>query len=127
MNAHITFSHEKVKFCVYLPLDICALPHQVFTRIFLIHLNTYSRGDVYTMRGNKIKINCIHNEIYTVTHKHTLINSILIICIHPIHDKYRNKQINTFDYLLTKVCSTCGLLTHAPCFLMFMLFFVSYI
>jgi len=41
--------------------------------------------------------------------------------------KYRNKQINTFDYLLTNVCSTYGLFVHAPCFLMFMLFSVSYI
>jgi len=77
MNAHITFSHEKVKFCVYLCPNICALPHNVFIRIFPIHLNTYSRGDVCTMHGNVIRITSMHNEIYSVTHKYTFIDQIL--------------------------------------------------
>ena len=44
---------KKVKFCVFLPPPICALPNHVFIRIYSIHLNTCSRVDVYTMRGNK--------------------------------------------------------------------------
>ena len=42
--------------------------------------------DVYTMRGNQIRISYIHNEICTVTLKHDFIDSILMTCTHSIHD-----------------------------------------
>ena len=71
IKAIINISHEKVKFCVYLHPYV--LPNQAFIHIFPIHLNTYSRGDVYTMRGNKSRLTCIHNAIYTVPHKHKFI------------------------------------------------------
>jgi hypothetical protein len=40
-----------------------------------------------------------------------------------------NKQINQYDYLRQKInyCSTCVFFIHAPCFLMCILFYVSFI
>jgi len=84
---HIYHVHIKnAKFCVYLPPHICALPQHVFVRILSIHLKTCSCVDVQTMRGNKIGMPCIHNEMYQETNTNKLIDWI-ISCTHSINHK----------------------------------------
>jgi len=78
------------------------------------HINKYNcltKGklytlDVYTMRGNKIRIPCIQNAICTVTYKHDFTDSILMShtfntrlnIVHYNHNKI-HEQTLTMKYM----------------------------